>query len=1198
MTSDSGGRSDREFQLNEIIAEYIRDVERGKKPNRHEFVARHPEFATELEEYFQDQSRFDKLTRMAGPMGEGLPHARELAATIDPSEPKESSETKTPSIDLAGTRIRYFGDYELLEEIARGGMGIVYKARQSTLKRIVALKMILAGQFAGEEDVRRFYAEAKAASSLDHPNIVPLFEIGQHNGQHYFSMAFVAGQSLARKIVDGPLPPREAAQMMKKIAEAVAYAHIEGVIHRDLKPANVLLDQEGEPRVTDFGLAKRTIGDDAESLAGLTGTGQVLGTPSYMPPEQAAGRTNQIGPLADVYSLGAMFYCLLTGRPPFQAASPFDTLIQVIEQDPVPLRRLDRKIPRDLETICMKCLEKEPARRYESSQQLLDDIGRFLDKRPILARRTGPIGRSARWAQRNSSKIISASSAALTVVVALVAIIAGLQYYRQSQLASVKFVASGQTLTAEILDQHDNVLAPEFALPTTQNIEVDADDNCQLRVASSGVLSETWLMDLRRGSSSFQINIPTEFLWPPKELGETGRTQFRIVQTSAGPQILILEKVERDSSTVRNLRLLDGSSGESVWPAGQLIGDWTNFWPPPLKSLNNEFELVWPPSDLNADGVDDFVLASKSIPSLIAVSGVDGQAVWWFHAVPSSLLEKEAPIFRGSVVGRATAADVNADGVSDFIACFFSAYSEGTETEATCWIEAVSGKNGESIWRHPLPTKFDRGPNSSTTDENFHAAVKPQIIEVNGRTTVVTMLENWLVTLSLDSGQEVWEPQDMGFVPAHLPDYLDTDADGQVDAVVALQVIQKDDQEQDDRMDVNMNVHSLKDGGLLWSRPLGLGGFINRVPETGRWFQTRDLDGDGRDEIVVLNGLGSLERFGPAWMNRGLRWSGIEVLDGNTGKTRWSRPLQFVDLPAALQFEFGPDIDGDGADDIFVAWISPPASGSALRVAAVSATDGNLLWQWERPSSAGPDDFKKISWWQPGPDGWPLLVMPMANAEGGQHITYFLSSATGRLVHVLPDVFDAEVADFNRDGIDDLLYTVAPQGTPRMIVAPGRPRTLWKKLGVGRPIGDFNEDGVIDVGVRTGSEDAVLISSGKDGKLLWRHTTDNYHASEQLTSLKIGDVSGDGVADLMTLSPSVLSIHSGSDGNTIWKQDLNPFGGIHGGSNLLGQQFWYPLAKVQNAASRRSPADHCQVPSIQSKICDCRLFGTGWGTAI
>ena len=326
------------------------------------------------------------------------------------------------SAGRARTLNRQFGDYELLNEIARGGMGVVYKARQIKLHRLVALKMILAGQLAGPEHVVRFYNEAEAAAQLDHPGIVPIFEVGLHEGQHFFSMGFVDGQSLAQRVARGPLPHCEAAQLVFEVAQAVQYAHEKGVIHRDLKPGNILLDMAGKPRVTDFGLAKLT-----EHKTDLTGTGQVLGTPSYMPPEQASGKANQIGQPADVYALGAVLYCLVTGRPPFQAASAVDTLMQVIKQDPVPIRQLNSEVPLDLETIALKCLEKEIPRRYGSARLLADELKRFLNGEPILARPVSAVERTWRWCQRNRLVAGLAATAAFAglafVVVVSVALV-------------------------------------------------------------------------------------------------------------------------------------------------------------------------------------------------------------------------------------------------------------------------------------------------------------------------------------------------------------------------------------------------------------------------------------------------------------------------------------------------------------------------------------------------------------------------------------------------------------------------------------------------------------------------------------------------------------------------------------------------------------------------------------------------------
>jgi len=311
----------------------------------------------------------------------------EEGATL-PEDPDQGGTTK-PAV---GTRVKYFGDYELLKEIARGGMGVVYKARQTKLNRIVALKMILAGQLASPEAVQRFYIEAEAAASLEHPGIVPIYEVGQHEDQHFFSMGFIEGTSLNARVKEGPMLPREAAAITQQICEAIAYAHAQGVIHRDLKPANILIDASGDPKVTDFGLAKKTEGD-----SGLTGTGQILGTPGYMPPEQASGETDTIGPAADIYSLGAILYALLTGRPPFQSANVMDTLVAVLEQEPVAPRQLNPALDVDLETICLKCLEKDATRRYGTADELVSELGRYLNGEPIQARPIGRVDRAWRW---------------------------------------------------------------------------------------------------------------------------------------------------------------------------------------------------------------------------------------------------------------------------------------------------------------------------------------------------------------------------------------------------------------------------------------------------------------------------------------------------------------------------------------------------------------------------------------------------------------------------------------------------------------------------------------------------------------------------------------------------------------------------------------------------------------------------------
>ena len=309
-----------------------------------------------------------------------------------------------------------FGGYELLGEIARGGMGVVYKARQRFLDRLIALKMIRSGRFASPDEVQRFHAEAAAAAKLDHPHIVPIYEVGEVDGQNYFSMAYVEGQSLAERISAGPMAAEEAATIVRQIALATAYAHSQNVIHRDLKPANVLLDKSGKVRVTDYGLAKLT-GQDGT----LTATGQVLGTPSFMPPEQASSEHGCVSFAADIYSMGAILYAACTGRPPFQAATAYDTIDQVIRQEVVAPRSLNPAIPQDLETICLKCLEKESKRRYSSAQALADELSRFLNQEPIEAHPATGADRLWKWCRRRPALAAVSCLAILMTIAALLA---------------------------------------------------------------------------------------------------------------------------------------------------------------------------------------------------------------------------------------------------------------------------------------------------------------------------------------------------------------------------------------------------------------------------------------------------------------------------------------------------------------------------------------------------------------------------------------------------------------------------------------------------------------------------------------------------------------------------------------------------------------------------------------------------------
>ena len=298
------------------------------------------------------------------------PHDGTSDWTPDPNLPTRTSDGHQATPDLLhGATVRYFGDYEIQKELGRGGMGVVYKARQVSLNRPVALKMIKAGALADEAELRRFRNEAEAVALLDHAGIVPVYEVGEHEGQNYFSMKLVEGGNLADQLPECQANPRAAATLLAETAEAVHHAHMRGILHRDLKPANILIDAQGHPHVTDFGLAK-LIESDFE----LTVSGAIMGTPSYMSPEQASGRRASITTATDVHGLGAILYALLTGKAPFTGDSVIDTLQAVKERPPVSPRSQNAGVPGDLETICLKCLEKDPRRRYTSAQALADDV--------------------------------------------------------------------------------------------------------------------------------------------------------------------------------------------------------------------------------------------------------------------------------------------------------------------------------------------------------------------------------------------------------------------------------------------------------------------------------------------------------------------------------------------------------------------------------------------------------------------------------------------------------------------------------------------------------------------------------------------------------------------------------------------------------------------------------------------------------
>jgi WD40 repeat protein/serine/threonine protein kinase len=491
--------------LDLLYHELLLREERGEQPQRDEYTHRFPHLAGSLGNLFSlhQSLKTSRLTAEEVP-----PWVARARRNLSVSLPQPPLEPRRPALDETLISAEHpkppaappdwptVPGYEILGVLGRGGMGVVYQARQARLKRVVALKMILAGAHAAPEDLERFRREGEAVARLKHPNIVQIYDVGEHGGLPFFSLEYVDGGSLAKKLGGAPLPARQAAELVATLAQAVQAAHEHGIVHRDLKPANILLTVDGTPKITDFGLAKQLDDDSAQ-----TQSGAILGTPSYMAPEQAGGHTRDVGPAADVYALGAILYDLLTGRPPFKGATLVDTLEQVRTQEPVAPGRLQPKVPRDLETICLKCLQKEPAQRYASAKALAEDLGNFLEDRPIHARPVSGWERTRKWVHRRPAV---AALLATTAVVTVVGFVLVTWKWRQAEDAYYQADAASRAEAEQRTKAEEATRQTEVALQDARanlylsNIAFAHREWSSNHVAKAEELLDACPLDLRR----------------------------------------------------------------------------------------------------------------------------------------------------------------------------------------------------------------------------------------------------------------------------------------------------------------------------------------------------------------------------------------------------------------------------------------------------------------------------------------------------------------------------------------------------------------------------------------------------------------------------------------------------------------------------------------------------------------------------
>jgi len=518
-------------RLLDLIVRWEEMREAGQSLSAEQLCQDCPELLPALQQRLETLRAVDAAL---GP-GDGSQYTVILGSGDTTKTQKPGAEGRSPADQADGGAISGIPGYEVLRELGRGGMGVVYLARQSGLERLVALKMLLAGQHASPSQRVRFEAEVKAIGRLQHPNLVQVFEVGEHEGRAYFSMEYLEGGNLEDKIASRPQPPRHAAELVEVLARAIHAAHQHGVIHRDLKPANVLLTSTGVPKISDFGLAKRM-----DASWGPTLTQHILGTPSYMAPEQATGQSRKVAPGTDVYALGAILYQLLTGRPPFLGEFGMNILRQVAEEEPVPPRRLQTTVPADLETICLKCLQKHPAQRYASAAALADDLACFLAHKPILARPVSLFRRLAKWARRRPA---AAGLIAVTGLALVVALVAGWwftqrlatelhktdQARRDLEQALVRQVAEGLDSDLRQLEGVPQAMAALLAVQTKWNEEYLKDWTRALvkkdkRIFGLCLAFEPWQFEGARAYENYclyvheidgGVNLRTKQLLPP-----------------------------------------------------------------------------------------------------------------------------------------------------------------------------------------------------------------------------------------------------------------------------------------------------------------------------------------------------------------------------------------------------------------------------------------------------------------------------------------------------------------------------------------------------------------------------------------------------------------------------------------------------------------------------------------------------------
>ena len=1158
-------RDDVDPRIAEILDDYFEKLQSGHPPDVESLLQAHPDIAEDL------RSCLDGI-HVVHTVGNGQAEVN------------------------VGSEI--LGDFRILREVGRGGMGVVYEAEQISLRRRVALK-VLRFHVADPEAMERFRREAETVANLHHSNIVPIYAVGEANGVNYFAMQFIEGRSLAdvHNQATTSIDPMEIADWGLQAAEALKYAHEHEVIHRDVKPSNLIRDSQGRIWLTDFGLAKRL--DDVN----LSMTGAIMGTPRYMSPEQACSVRRPVDHRTDIYSLGVTLYELATGQPLFEADTPIDALGQIISHEPKAPRTIRPNLPRDLETIIMRCLSKDAEHRYESAAELVKDLRAYLDGHPIHARRPSWVELFSRWLSKNQRVVSAATIAATIAGLLIVGSVLIHREYRVSQLGHIRFASDEGRLApliAEVLHEDGSEVVPSFTVPTQHPVPIPQGEY-ELRLRAPGELGDTMNFSVRadRNPKEVKLKVTDRNLWPPLSIAR--RSQFW--NREDGADLLVF--------TGNGISLFDGATSRQLWSTDlknhfkqqEYYSTRWDWW-------NEHGSIVQAPSyvhfarvastdaDLDSDGIGDLVFACHFRPWIIALSGRDGSVLWTHVGISKQELRNHriAGSFSSPLV-----AHVDDDQIPDFVAGFVTFEAQGHRS----FLRAVSGASGEIIWEHKIDPAFcnqsyrsAQGPNTRPAPfaarwhhtqhhlssasphrsssgiwsfDHFHPDFDEWIwvpfqpcLDHAEDPGITLVAGQHLLTLSVESG-EVKKHEQLPTCPVRPPHWLDIDQDGTQELLICSRVApQAVSPTGKDHPRLELTAWDPQQAKARWRQTVDadwewLFHVEQKDRELRKWPLVEDLDLDGKLEIITA-GTNSLR----AWNET--PYGTIQVLDAATGAEQWqSQPIVNVEkqLNHFLKID---DIDGDGTRDLAVVTMhcGPEANvprfhhpSSYIFVDIVSGESGATIDRIQsRPLSKSGSQSPHL-YQVREQDGLIVVELRGSSSHVGSQDHLLLFDILHRK-HLLTsdDLTFAELVDLDGDDRAELTaFTANQERKPNL----GGKLSAWKIQdlipgGVWihadqylTRTGDVNGDGIEDAmtAPKNGRDyEPIRMMSGRTGEPIWTRTIPSQGQFELYPV--DADFNEDGISESIAVQwnrrgrQMSVTAHaiSGESGNSLWQQTI------------------------------------------------------------